>query len=84
MATKPFDQPGVFRLYVGSQRLRLKGIVVEAVPGQKIVWQRKRWIQLPAWLRIELTDQDDGCLVQPTVEIGYRNVGLVLELLLRL
>lgn len=65
--------------YVGSHRLRMQPIVLEAIPGQRIVWQLKRWVQLPAWLRIELTDRDDGCLVRHTVEIGFRGVGRLLD-----
>jgi hypothetical protein len=70
--------------YVGSHRLRMDAVVVEAVPGQRIAWQLKRWVRLPAWLRIEVTDQDDGCLVRHIVEIGYRGAGRLLDPLLRL
>jgi hypothetical protein len=70
--------------YVGSRRLRLTGIVVEVEPGRRIVWQLKRWIRLPAWLRLELADQADGCLVRHTVQVGYRGLARVLDPILRL
>lgn len=70
--------------YVGSRRLRIAAVVVEADPGRRVVWQLKRWLRLPAWLRLELTDQAPGCLVRHTVEVGYRGIGRVLDPLLRL
>ncbi|GEM_PF-6310934 len=48
--------------YVGLRRLRMAAIVVETEPGRRIVWQLKLWVRLPAWLRLELADQGDGCL----------------------
>jgi hypothetical protein len=70
--------------FVGSRRLRMTGIVVEVEPGRRIVWQLKRWIRLPAWLRLELADQADGCLVRHTVQVGYRGLARVLDPILRL
>ena len=59
-------------------------VVVDAVPGRRIVWQFKRWLRLPAWLRLEVSDQPNGCLVRHTIEAGYRGVGRVLDPILRL
>jgi hypothetical protein len=70
--------------FVGSRRLRMTGIVVEVEPGRRIVWQLKRWIRLPAWLRLELEDQADGSFVRHTVQVGYRGLGRVLDPILRL
>lgn len=70
--------------YVGSRRLRMAAVVVEAAPGRRVVWQLKRWFRLPVWLRVELTDRADGCLVRHTVEMGYRGIGRVLDPCVRL
>jgi hypothetical protein len=70
--------------YVGSRRLRMSAVVVEAQPGQRITWQLKRWLRLPGWLHLELVDKPDGCVVRHTVEIGYRGVGRILDRILRL
>lgn len=69
--------------HVGSRQLRMSAVVVEAQPG-RIVWQFKRWVRLPGWLRLELVDQPDGCLVRHTVEVGYCGPGRVLDPILRL
>jgi hypothetical protein len=69
--------------YVGTRRLRMSAVVVEARPD-RIVWQFKRWLRLPGWLRLELVDRPGGCLVRHTVEVGYRRVGRVLDPILRL
>jgi hypothetical protein len=70
--------------YVGRRRLRMSGVVVDARPGERIVWQFKRWVRLPAWLRLELVDRPDGCLVRHTVEAGLRGAGRIIDPLLRL
>ena len=68
--------------HVGSRRLRMSAVVVEAQPS-RIVWQFKRWMRLPGWLCLELVDRPDGCLVRHTVELGYRGLGRVLDPILR-
>jgi hypothetical protein len=70
--------------YIGARRLRMSGVVVDAQPGRRIVWQLKRWIRLPAWLRLEVDDRPDGCLVRHIVEVGYRRLGRVLDPIVRL
>lgn len=70
--------------YVGSRRLRMSAVVVDAVPGRRVVWQFKRRLRLPAWLRLELSDQPNGCLVRHTIEAGYCGVGRVIDPILRL
>jgi hypothetical protein len=69
---------------VGSRRLRMYAVVVEACPGHRIVWQFRRWVPLPGWLRLEVFDQADGCLVRHTIEVGYRGLGRFLDPIFRL
>ena len=69
--------------HVGSRRLRMSAVVIEA-EGDRIRWQFKRGVRLPAWLCLELVDQPGGCRVRHTVEVGYRGVGRVLDPVLRL
>jgi hypothetical protein len=70
--------------YVGTRRLRMKGIVVEAVPGQRLVWQLKRAIRLPARLELELTDHAGGVAITHTTRAGFGGAGRILDPLLRL
>jgi hypothetical protein len=70
--------------YVGSRRLRMTGVVVEAEPGRTIVWQLKRWVRLPAVLRLDLVDQGGGCLVRHRTQVGSRGIGRIFDPLLRL
>ena len=46
--------------YVGKRRVRMLGIVVQVVPGKKIVWQLRKGVRLPVWLTLELADRDGG------------------------
>ena len=37
--------------FIGKRRVKMEGIVIDAVSGQRIVWQMKKWgILLPVWL----------------------------------
>jgi hypothetical protein len=69
--------------YVGTRRIRMSGVVVQATPGKKIVWQFRKGVRLPVYLTLELTDCDGGVLVRHTITAGYRGIGRVLDALLR-
>lgn len=70
--------------YVGTRRLRMKGVVIEAVPDRRIVWQLKRVIRLPARVELELREQDDGVAIAHTTRAGFSAAGRVLDPLFRL
>jgi hypothetical protein len=69
---------------VGDRRVRMTGIVVEAKPGRRIVWQLKKGIRLPVWLLLELNDQGDGVTVVHTIRAGFSGLGRTLDPLFRL
>lgn len=69
--------------YVGRRRVRMTGVVVEAVPGSKIIWQLKQEVRLPVRLLLELTDRDGGVAVRHTIRAGLSGVGRLLDPLLR-
>lgn len=70
--------------YVGTRRLRMQGIVVEVVPGKRVVWQFKQIVCLPAWLTLEVEDEAGGVTITHTIRAGFRGMGRVLDPLLRL
>ena len=69
--------------YVGRRRLRLRAVVTEAVPGSRIVWQFRWGVPLPAWLRLDLADDDTGVTIRHTVHVGARGIGRILDPFLR-
>jgi uncharacterized protein YndB with AHSA1/START domain len=71
--------------YIGKRRVRMKGVVVEAERGRKIVWQF-RWgrILLPARLIIEMADRDGGVTLRHTITAGLEGLGRVLNPLFRI
>lgn len=69
---------------VGTRRLRMYGIVLEARPGKRLVWQLKRGVRLPAWLVVELEDHVGGVTITHTIRAGFRGVGRLLDPLLGL
>jgi uncharacterized protein YndB with AHSA1/START domain len=69
--------------YIGSRRVRLQGEVVEAVPGARLVWQLRKGVRLPAWLRLDLADDATGVTLQHTLRAGFAGPGRVLDPLLR-
>ena len=70
--------------YVGRRRVRMKGVVVEAERGRKIVWQFKRWVRLPVRLTLELADRGGGVVLRHTITAGFEGPGRVLDPLFRL
>jgi hypothetical protein len=70
--------------YVGTRRLRMKGIVAEAVPRKRLVWHLVKVIRLPARLALELTDYEGGVAITHTTSAGFRGVGRILDPLVRL
>jgi hypothetical protein len=69
--------------YVGRRRLRLTGVVREAVPGTTIVWQLGKGVLLPVRLRLDLADDGAGVTITHTVRAGLRGLGAALDPLLR-
>ncbi len=65
--------------YVGARRLRMRGVVREAVPGRRLAWQLRRGIPLPARLTLDLEDDARGVRIVHTVEAGLRGPGRVLD-----
>lgn len=71
--------------YVGKRRVRMKGIVVEAERGRKIVWRFKGWqILLPVRLTLELADRDGGVALRHTIRAGFEGFGAILDPLFRI
>ena len=70
--------------FVGRRRVRLQGVVIEAVPGTRIVWRLKKGVPLPGWLCLDLVDDDAGVTIRHTVRAGLGGIGRALDPLLRL
>lgn len=45
--------------FIGKHRVKMAGIVIEAEPGKKIIWQLRKLIRLPIWLSLELEDDKE-------------------------
>lgn len=69
---------------IGRRRVRMTGVVVEAVRGQRIVWQLGRRVRLPARLTLELADRDDGVDIHHVITVGYVGCGRIFDPVLRL
>ena len=70
--------------YIGERRLRMEGIVVEAVPEHKLVWQLRKLITLPVSVSLELTDDASGVAITHTIEAGFKGPGRLVDPLFRL
>lgn len=69
---------------IGSRHVRMTGVVVEAEPGKRIVWQLKKGIRLPVRLVLELAEQDGEVTVRHTINAGWNGPGRLLDPLLGL
>jgi hypothetical protein len=70
--------------YIGDRRVRMEGVVVEAVPKRKLVWRLRKVISLPVRLSLELTDVEGGVAITHTIEAGFKGHGRLLDPLIRL
>jgi hypothetical protein len=69
--------------HIGRRRLRMTGIVEEAVRGRRIAWRLKRGIKLPARLVLDLHEEGDAVAITHTVRIGSSGPGRMFDPLLR-
>ncbi|MBN1574702.1 MAG: hypothetical protein JW984_16005 [Deltaproteobacteria bacterium] len=70
--------------FIGRHRVKMKGVVVEAVPGELIVWQFKKMIKLPGRLFLKLKDDKEGVRITHTITIGFGGIGKILDPIFRL
>ena len=69
---------------IGARRVKMTGVVIEAIRGRKITWRLKKVFRLPVWLSLELNDDSDGVSITHTIRAGYEGPGRVLDRILRL
>jgi hypothetical protein len=65
--------------FIGEYRVKMTGVVVEATPGKKLVWQLKKGVRLPVRLSLELDDDQTGVFITHTIRAGFEGVGSVLD-----
>ena len=70
--------------FVGKRRVKMKGLVEEAVPGRLIVWRLKSIIRLPVRLLLKLDDNNGGVKITHITEVGFRGVGKMLDQVLKI
>jgi hypothetical protein len=68
---------------IGDRRLRLSCEVVFLGP-ERITWQFRRIVTLPAWLDLRVAEAPGGAIVTHTIRAGYRGLGVLLDPLFRL
>jgi hypothetical protein len=70
--------------FIGEHRIATTGVLVEVVPGRKLVWQLKKGVRLPVRLSLELCDDEAGVSVTHTIQVGFEGLGRVLDPAFRL
>lgn len=70
--------------YVGRRRVRMKAVVLDAVPPKTLVWQFEKGVRLPVRLSLELADEGVGVKIRHRIEAGYAGLGRLLDPLWRL
>jgi len=71
--------------YIGSRRIRMVAEVVEAVPGERIVWQLLPWgLRVPVHLTLTLHTEGRDVRVRHTLTAGWEGPARVLDALWRL
>jgi hypothetical protein len=62
----------------------LKACSLNPYRGGKITWQFKTLVKLPAWLSLELEDDDRGVTITHTVRAGFEGIGRILDPIFRI
>ena len=70
--------------YIGKMRLKMKGVVLKAIPGKKIVCQMIKFIKLPILLSFEMKDIKNDVQLIHTINFGYKGIGKILDPLFKL
>jgi len=70
--------------WIGGHRVKMAGVVVEAEPGRKIVWQVRMGIRVPIRLTLELADNATGVSLVHTIRVGFKGVGAILDPVFRM
>lgn len=70
---------------IGSRHVRMAAEVIESVPGQRLVWQLRRWrLRLPVRLTLALRTEGDGVRVRHIITAGWSGRARLLDPLWRL
>jgi len=70
--------------FIGERRVKMNGVVREALPARRIVWQLEKGIRLPVWLRLELKDEGADVTIAHTIRAGFAGIGRLLDPILRI
>lgn len=70
--------------WIGDRRVRMKGVLNEWIPEQKLVWQLKLGVRQPVRLLLELQDEPEGVRITHTIQAGFAGIGRIFDPLLRL
>ena len=69
--------------FIGEYRVKSTAVLVEAVPSRKLVWQARKGIRLPVRLSLEMDDDQAGVSITHTIQVGFKGLGSVLDVVLR-
>lgn len=65
--------------FIGRHRVKMKGIVVNAIPGKLIIWQLKKIIKLPVRLSLKLEEDKDSVKITHTIRVGFGGIGKIFD-----
>jgi hypothetical protein len=69
--------------WIGRWRVRTMADLVQIGPGNRLVWQLRKLIPLPATLSLELADDSAGVTVLHTIRAGFTGIGSIVDLVIR-
>ncbi len=69
--------------FIGNYRVKMKGHVVNAIPGKLIIWQVKKLVKIPIILSLKLEDSADGVMITHSIEAGFKGTGRIFDFIFR-
>ena len=73
-----------FDEHIGQQRIKFKAKIKELIPGFKLVYQLRFFVNLLAYMVLEFQDPPDGVEITHIFVLGYSGFGRVFDPLCRL
>lgn len=70
--------------FVGKNRVKMKGIVLEIMPGKKLRLQLIKIVKLPVRLLLEFEDKEGGVFIKHIITAGFNGIGKQFDPLLKL
>ena len=74
----------IFDEYIGKSRIKTKAKIIKYIPEKEIIWQMIKLIKLPIFVRIKLSDTNNGVKIKHSIYAGFKGISSIFDFIFRL